>query len=432
MRGAGVSGGPVRVRIIAVGDELLEGRTVDSNSRDIQRALGGHGLRVELVQVVPDRQDAVVQALERTGPGELVFLCGGLGSTPDDLTREAVAVWAGVDLPEDERALEMIRSRYRQRGGTMRPEVARQARVPVGMRPLANPVGSAPGLVGTLRDRQVVLLPGFPAELAGLLPSVIRELDAHGLLPPVRRSLSFRLAQIPELAVVDLCRPVMAAHPWLKWSWWVTEWGVDLRVAAREVGAELDEVADLLDAALGHLVFSREDRDLPAVVQRMMKERGASCGVAESCTGGLIGGALTRNPGASDFFKGGFLVYADEAKTRLLGVKAADLTAGGAVSGPVVRAMATGCRDRLGCDYTLAVSGISGPGGGTSAKPVGTTWVAVATPSGTFAHCYLFPADRRRNRLLTVAAAVDSLRRVLQFGDDADPWRLSTAWDFPS
>ncbi len=430
-----MSGGPARVRIIAVGDELLEGRTLDSNSRDIQRALGGHGMQVELVQVVPDRQDAVVQALERTGPGDLVFLCGGLGSTPDDLTRDAVAAWAGVDLPEDERALEMIRVRYRKRGRTMRPEVARQARVPAGMKPLANPVGSAPGLIGTLRGREVVLLPGFPAELAGLLPSVIRELDARGLLPPVRRSLSRRLAQVPELAVVDLCRPLMDDHPGLKWSWWVTEWGVDLRVAASVPGDEgsvLDEVADRLDAALGHLVFSRDGRDLPEVVQRMMKERGASCGVAESCTAGLIGGALTRNPGASDFFKGGFLVYADEAKTMLLGVKAADLASHGAVSEPVVRAMATGCRDRLGCDYALAVSGISGPGGGTKEKPVGTTWVAVATPSGIFAHCYLFPADRRRNRLLTVAAAVDSLRRVLRFGDDTDPWSMSTAWDLPS
>ncbi len=421
------------VKIIAVGDELLEGRTLDSNSRDIQRALGGHAVQVELVQMVPDRQDAIVQALDRTTEGDLVFMCGGLGSTPDDLTREAVAVWGGVDLPEDERAMEMIRARYRRRGRAMHPVVARQARVPAGLRPVANPVGSAPGLVGRLRGRHLILLPGFPAELNGLLPLMVAELRGSGLLPAEGRVLTYRLAQITELALVDLCRPVMDSHPGLKWSWWVTDWGVDLRVAAPGGCADdamPQEMADALEAALGHHVFSRRDQDLAAVVQKMMLARAATCGVAESCTGGLIGGALTANPGSSGFFRGGFLVYADDAKSKLLEVGEADLAGHGAVSEPVARAMAAGCRRKLGCDYALAVSGISGPGGGTEGKPVGTTWVAVATPSALFAHCYRFPADRRRNRLLTVAAALDSLRRVLQFGDDADPWSLTAAWDF--
>ncbi len=421
---------PARVRLIVVGDELLEGRTVDTNSRRIQQALGRHAVQVDLIQVVPDRAEAIARALDRTEPGDLVFLCGGLGSTPDDLTREAVAAWAHVELLEDSAARAMIHRRYRRRGLIPRPDVMRQAQVPTGMKPLANPVGSAPGLAGVLAGRHVVMLPGFPDELAGLLPLVVDELEACGSLPQGRLSLLRRCGQVPELEVVDRCRPVSDAHPGLEWSWWVTDWGVDLRVACTgDRQAELDEVAADLDQALGHLVFSDRPLDLPAVVQEMMLTRGVTCGVAESCTGGLIGAALTETPGSSGSFRGGFLVYADEIKTRLLDVPAEMIAREGAVSQEVVRAMAAGCRRKLDCTYALAVSGISGPTGGTKDKPVGTTWVSVATGNGTYAHRYRFPAGRHRNRLLAVAAAVDSLRRVLQYGDDVDPWSKSTAWN---
>ncbi len=424
-------GSSLPVRIIAVGDELLEGRTVDSNSRRIQRALGEHAVQTELVQVVPDRQDCIVEALARTHAGELVFLCGGLGSTPDDLTREAVAIWAGVELVENSAALDWIKAKYQARGKTPRSEVDLQALVPAGMKWVPNPVGSAPGLVGRLADRWVVLLPGFPAELSGLLPLVLVELEAQSALPPARRTLVRRLAQIPELAVVDLCRPLMDDYPDYRWSWWVTDWGVDVRVSVSDEAvceSNWQQVAARLDEALGHLVFSQQGLTLPQTIQKILLATGKTLGVAESCTAGMMGANLTAAPGASGFFLGGFIVYADEAKHKLLGVPEQVLARKGAVSEEVVRAMAEGCREQLGSTYALAVSGISGPGGGTPAKPVGTTWVALATPSSTFAHCYHFPADRQRNRLLTVAAALDSLRRVLQFGDHQDPWCLTSAW----
>ncbi len=418
------------VKIIAIGDELLEGRTVDSNSQRIQRALGGHGVQVALIQVVPDTPSAVSAALDRTEPGDIVFVSGGLGSTPDDMTREAVAKWAGVALAEDTAVRQRLEDRWRRRGRKVGVGIGKQCQVPAGMAAVTNPVGSAPGLVGVLRERRVIMLPGVPAELAGLLPLAIDWLAGDGALPAAQPHLVRRTAQIAELALEKRCRPVQAEFPDLRWSWWLSDWGVDLRVAGADE-RELAAAGRRLDALLGALVYGRGPLTLPEVVQERMLKAGTTLSVAESCTAGLLGGALTAAAGSSGFFRGGLLVYADQVKEELLGVPREILQEFGAVSEETVRAMAEGCRQRVGTDYALAVSGISGPGGGTVDKPVGTTWIAVATPAQVHAGCYRFPADRYRNRLLTVASALDVMRRVLEFGDEQPPWASGDTWCRP-
>lgn len=418
------------VRIIAVGDELLEGRTADTNSRRIQRALGEHAVQVAGIRVVPDQLAAIAAALDGTDSGDLVFLSGGLGSTPDDLTRDAVAVWAGVDLPEDPAVRARLEERWRARGIGHSPGVARQCQVPAGLEPLENPVGSAPGLLGSLRGRTLILLPGVPAELAGLLPVVVARLAADGTLPTARSTRLWRTAQVGELAIVERCAAVRAAHAGLAWAWWLTEWGVDVRLAAAADGeaASLEAAAAAVDRQLAGVTFSRTMESLPAAVQRLLIARGATVSVAESCTGGLIGGCLSEESGSSACFIGGVIAYADEVKLEQLGVPASVLTDRGAVSEAAVRAMAAGVRARLNSDYALAVSGISGPGGGTPDKPVGTTWIALATPAAVHARRHRFTADRRRNRLLTVAAAIDALRRTLESDDRTPPWRDDDTW----
>ncbi len=423
------------VKIIAIGDELLEGRTADTNSQRIQRAIGGHGVQVALIQVVADSPADIVQSLDRTGPGDLVFVSGGLGSTPDDLTRDVVADWGGVPLAEDPAVRSQLEQRWKKRGLKTSSGVDRQSQVPQGMTPVTNPVGSAPALVGRLRDRMLVLLPGVPQELQGLLEPVVRMLDDQGVLPEPGPALLWRTAQAAELALVKTCADIRARYSSLDWSWWLTDWGVDIRLALRSSAGEASDLAAVekeVDAVLGRLVYSRRMESLPEVVQRLMLERHRTLSVAESCTAGLIGGRLTDAPGSSGFFRGGILAYADEVKMEQLGIPSSVLREKGAVSRETVEAMATGCRGRIGTDYALAVSGISGPGGGTPDKPVGTTWVAVATPVAVFSRKYRFPADRQRNRLLTVAAAVDSLRRVLESGDDRSPWRVDESWCRPS
>ncbi|MCK9996258.1 MAG: nicotinamide-nucleotide amidohydrolase family protein [Candidatus Krumholzibacteria bacterium] len=423
------------VRIIAVGDELLEGRTADTNSRWIQQALGSHSVQVSLIQVVPDRQEDISLALDRTEAGDLVFVTGGLGSTPDDMTRDVVAGWAQVELIEDPSVKRQLKERWEKRGIKSSPGAVRQSLVPRGMTPLTNPVGSAPGLVGRLRDRMLVLLPGVPQELQGLLLPAVRWLEGNGALPKPRRTMLWRTAQASELSLVRSCSGIRGNFPTLDWSWWLTDWGVDVRLVAgagKAGGGDLAAAGEMVDEILGRLVYSRRMETLPQVVQRLMLDRNLTLGVAESCTAGLIGGSLTEQPGSSGFFRGGILAYADRVKTAQLGVPAELLVDSGAVSEETVMAMADGCRKRIGTDYAVAVSGISGPDGGSPDKPVGTTWVAIATPSTVFARRYRFPADRQRNRLLTVAAAVDSLRRVLEFGDEQPPWQPSDSWCRPS
>lgn len=425
-------GSPVTVRIIAVGDELLEGRTADTNSGRIQRALGSHAVQTAGIQVVPDQEAAMAQALDRTDKGDVVFVTGGLGSTPDDLTRDVVARWAGVPLPEDPGVRAALEERWRRRGLKTRAGVERQCQVPAGLTPLANPVGSAPGLVGRLRDRTLVLLPGVPQELAGLLPLVTAWLEQQDLLPAPRPTRLWRTAQIAELTVVHLLAEVQEKHPGLFWSWWLTDWGVDVRAAAAPGDAAavqaLAAAGGEVDRILGHLVYSRRLVSLPETIQEIMLARGLTLAVAESCTAGLLGARFTDAAGSSGFFRGGILAYADQIKRELLGVPAADLAAHGAVSRAVVLAMAEGARQRLGTDFALAVSGISGPDGGSVDKPVGTTWIAVAGRHHAWAGRYRFPGDRERNRMLTVAAAADTLRRVLQFGEEGAPWYATDTW----
>ena len=430
MTGNGKTGSVTR--IIAVGDELLEGRTADTNSGRIQRALGSHSVQVAGIQVVPDTGAAIRQALDRTDAGDLVFLSGGLGSTPDDLTRDVVAGWAGVALDEDQKLRRRLEERWLKRGVKVRPGVARQCQVPEGMTALENPVGSAPGLVGVLNGRTMVLLPGVPQELAGLLPQVVEWLEKKNTLPLARSTLLWRTAQIAELTLVKLLQPVQDRFGDLVWSWWLTDWGVDVRlvggVDGDDSGSALGQAGLMVDGILGHLVYNRKMATLPETIQDMMVDRKVTLAVAESCTAGLLGARFTDAAGSSDFFRGGILAYADQVKIAHLGVPTEDLAKFGAVSEQVVKAMASGCRDKLGTDYALAVSGISGPGGGTEEKPVGTTWVAVATPEGVFAGRYRFPGDRPRNRLLTVAAAADTLRRILQFGAQESPWYSTDTW----
>ncbi len=427
--------GRAGVKIIAIGDELLEGRTADTNSRRIQQALGGHSVQVSLIQVVPDREEDIVRALDRTGTGDLVFLTGGLGSTPDDQTRDVVARWAQVELVDDPAVKRQLQERWRKRGIKTLPGAVRQSQVPRGMTPVTNPVGSAPGLVGRLQDRILVLLPGVPQELQGLLAPVMQWLDDQGVLPEPRRILLWRTAQASELSLVRSCSGIKAEYPTLDWSWWLTDWGVDIRLATRSGASGEEDLAVAgkdMEKIFARLVYSRRMDSLPQVVQRLMLDRGLTLAVAESCTAGLIGGCLTEQSGSSGFFRGGILAYSDRVKTEQLGVPADLLVDKGAVSQETVMSMAAGCRKRIGTDYAVAVSGVSGPEGGLSDKPVGTTWIAVATPVAVFARKYRFPADRERNRLLAVAAAVDSLRRVLEFGDDQPPWRPTDSWCRPS
>lgn len=420
-------------RLIAVGDELLAGRTTDTNSGLVARALLERGIRVERIWIVPDRAEAIAEALAATASGDLVILTGGLGSTPDDLTREAVASWAGVPLREHPEARRLLERLAVERGLRWPGLLERQTMVPQGLAPVPNPAGSAPGLVGSLRGRALVLLPGVPSEARALLPGALARLAAAGLLPEPQPGLLLRTTGIAETALATLCGPVLAAHPGLQWSWNLARWGVDLNVLLPPEAADPEPLlaagAELRER-LGRAIWADRPVELPEVVLGLAAAAGVTLAAAESCTGGLVGARLTEPAGASAVFRGGIVAYADEIKQSALEVPAALLREHGAVSGPVAEAMAAGCRRRLGADLAVAVTGIAGPSGGSEAKPVGTTWLALAGPGWTLARGLRFPGQRARNRQLAAAAALDLLRRRLEA--PAAPVALPTdSWALP-
>lgn len=417
--------------VLTVGTELLLGLTVDTNAADVGRMLAASGVRVVRRTSVGDDsamiRDAVQGALGRV---RLVIVSGGLGPTRDDVTKRAVAEALGRRLTHDAGLLAQLQDHHRRRGIPKMPDSNRsQADVPEGATVLPNRWGTAPGL--WIRDgdgRVVVLLPGVPAELRGLvehevLPR-IRELiegpgaQGHGGAGVVR-SRVLRATGISESALADLVGdPARLLPPAVTLAWLPSFDGTDLRLTAWDLSAaEADEAleagARALLPRLGAYCYGEGDADLAQVVLSILAANGARLATAESCTGGLIGQRITAIPGASKVFRGGVVAYDDVVKLQFLGVSAETLASHGAVSEAVAREMAEGAARMLEADAAVAVTGIAGPGGATPGKPVGTVWIAVSWRGRVRAFTRVLPGGRDAVRRRAAQWALDHLRRVV-------------------
>jgi len=438
----------VDCELLTVGTELLLGFTVDTNASDAGRALAAAGVRLTQRATVGDAQDAiqnaVAAALERTG---LVIVTGGLGPTADDVTRDAAAAVFGRVLVRDPAILAALEERFARMGRGPMPEAnRRQADVPHGATVLPNRWGTAPGLwLEDERGRVAVLLPGVPAEMRGLLehevmPRLTERARGHrgtgaqedggtgapghrGPEAPVILSRTLRTTGISESALADkVGDPARFLGQHVTLAWLPSPEGTDLRLTAwglpsDAAQAALAKAAGALRPLLGSTCYGEGDIDLAALVLAELERRQAKLAVAESCTGGILGGRLTAVPGSSRAFLGGVVAYADEVKLGLLGVSADVLAEQGAVSEPVVRQMAAGVARAFGAEAALAVSGIAGPGGGTVEKPVGTVWIAVLAGGQVRVFNYAFPGERDAVRRRAAQAALDAMRRVLGEGD---------------
>ncbi len=421
--------------LVTVGTELLLGFTLDTNAAEASRALAEVGIGVPRRSTVGDEQpavrDAVAAALDRTGA---VLVTGGLGPTRDDVTREAVAELFGRRLLRDAALLQGLEERFRRLGrGPMPESNQRQADVPEGATVLPNRRGTAPGLwLEDERGRLVVLLPGVPVEMRGLLehevvPRLVKRREAAGATPrtgeggaaTVIRSRLLRTTGISESALADAVGEIgRQMRPGVTLAWLPSPEGTDLRFTAWHLppevaDAELAKAAATLRPRLGAHCYGEGDTDLAAVVLAELERRGARLAVAESCTGGLLGQRLTAVPGSSRVFLGGVVAYHNDVKLGLLGVSGDTLAVHGAVSEEVAREMASGVARSLGADAALAVTGIAGPDGGTPEKPVGTTWIAVQWQARIRAFHYVFPGERDVVRRRAAQAALDALRRSL-------------------
>jgi len=404
--------------LLTVGDEILLGQITDTNAAWLGAHLPAAGVHVMRGESVGDTREAIVGAL--AGATErVVIVTGGLGATTDDLTREAVAAFAGRDLVFRPDLYDGLAAFYRDRGRPV-PEAAAHvmAHAPDGFEALDNPVGTAPGLWGDVtvggRDVTLILLPGVPREMRAIAEaSVLPRLAARADEAVAWRTLL--TIGVPETEVSAMLDGV-ALPAGLGWAFLPSVGSVRVRVTGvgpdrAAVEAAVARAADAARTALGDLVAGEGADTLEGVVLDALAARGWTLATAESCTGGAIAAALTGVPGASRVFAGGIVAYGNPVKTAQLGVPEGLLETHGAVSEPVVRAMAEGVRAATGANVGVSATGVAGPGGGTPEKPVGTVWIAVASPAGTTAQLLRLSPDRATNIARTVVAALDLVRR---------------------
>jgi nicotinamide-nucleotide amidase len=406
------------VEVINTGSELLLGHVLNSHLRAFAEALFPLGLRVDRQVAVPDGEPIRAALLDSFPRAEIVLVTGGLGPTTDDVTREITAELLGQPLEEDPAVMDAIAARFARRGLKLSPRNRRQAQRPAGATVLVNPNGTAPGLYfppqplpGLIATPHLFLLPGPPRELVPMLHETVVPM-LRGLAPgPVPEMRTWRVIGLGESNVEELVGEQLLALG-AELGYCARPGEVDVRVIGS--GEQLRLAGEILQEKVGRHIASDDDEPLEAVVVRLLRERRATVAVAESCTGGGLANRLTNVPGASAVFIEGFVTYANEAKTRALGVPAELIQQHGAVSEEVAMAMAAGAQQRSGADYALSTTGIAGPDGGTPEKPVGTVWIGLAAKgSPTKAKRYLFPTDRATFKDLTTQTALDRLRRLL-------------------
>jgi len=416
--------GSVRAAIVAVGDELLLGHTVDTNAAWLGLELGTRGVLVVRRYTVSDESEEIAWAVrDAMRVAELVVVSGGLGPTPDDVTRDAVADLLGRPLQTDPDVLESIRVRFLEAGMQELPEPnKRVAQVPEGALKLPNPVGTAPGLVLETPESLVVLLPGVPRELRSIVDGSFDELLARRFsehLPPTC-SRTVHTSGIPESLLAQQVRGQLPEGAGVVTLAFLPDVrGVDLRFTVTsmepaEAERRFDELERRLEPVLEPWRFYAKRGDLAEAVVEALRARSADLSVAESCTGGLVAKRLTDVPGASDVFRGGIVAYSNEAKIRHLGVDAVTLEEHGAVSAPVAEAMAAGAARVFETGAGIGVTGVAGPGGGSAEKPVGTVWYAAWFQDRVAVRGERFPGDREAVRERSAQAALLLLLRLLE------------------
>ncbi len=407
----------MRIEILNTGTELLLGNTLNTHGAWIGRALFQLGLRVARQTTVPDGaaiRDALAEIITRA---DAVIVTGGLGPTSDDITREMTADVLGLELNEDESALRTLEDYFTRRNREMAKVNRKQAMIPVGGEVLPNPNGTAPGVyLPPHSNRQsacaVFLLPGPPGEMQPMFTEQVLPRLKHlaGIAnPPVMVELKF--TGIGESDLHERVDAELAAVEGLEYGYCARLGEVDVRLIGKDKVVALARNI-LLPRLTGYLV-SEDGSTLEEVIIRLLRQRGWTMAVAESCTGGLICSRLTDVPGASEVFTHGFITYANRAKTGLLGVDASALQSHGAVSREVAEQMAQGALRASGADVACAVTGIAGPGGGTPEKPVGTVWVAVATNNGCHANHHFIPRERIAFKQAVSQLALDAVWKMV-------------------
>lgn len=400
--------------VVTIGDEILLGQILDTNSQFIAKSLTTIGVEVVEMLSVPDKRDEIYEtvgyAMEQA---ELVIVTGGLGPTKDDVTKKVLAEYFGEKLTLNIEAMGWLTELLEERGIAMNENNKSQAFLPEGCKILRNFKGTASGMWFERNGKSLISLPGVPFEMVHLMETyVIPELKAK--FPDLQ--LEYRMLNIYDIPESELAERL---EEWennlgkgIGLAYLPSPGLVKLRVTAKgEAIYRLDEYYSSLRTVLDGLRFTEGEVTLEQQFGEQLRAKGVTLATAESCTGGYMAHLLTSVAGSSDYFKGGIVAYSNEVKVNVLGVNAGDVEKYGAVSEQVVKQMAEGVRRITGADYAVSTSGVAGPAGGTPEKPVGTVWIGVATPDKTIARKFTFSFTRERN---IAKASVRGLEMVME------------------
>lgn len=409
----------MRAEIIATGSELLTGGVAESNSLFLGEELLQLGIETAFKTIVGDRDKDMEEALRgAAGRVDVVLITGGIGPTEDDMTRKAVARVFKKRLVLSDDALKAVKAAFAAKGKRYPAANDRQALIPAGSRLLRNPVGVAPGFYFTDAGKFIAVLPGVPSEMRAMFREGLRQaMSEHvGSEAAISRKV-LHTCGLPESRVNELIQDILKQkRPAVGLT--ARETGVDIRIVAREgsrarARSAVERTEAEVRRKLDDAVYGVDGQKMEEIVGALLLQRKMTLSVAESCTGGLIGGRITNIPGSSAYFERGVVSYSNAAKTALLGVPAALIERHGAVSREAASAMAKGIRAQAKTDLGLAVTGIAGPTGGTPEKPVGLVYIALASPAEVTVDEHRFLGDRDQVRQRTAQTALDMVRRYL-------------------
>ncbi|MBE0638491.1 MAG: competence/damage-inducible protein A [Bacteroidales bacterium] len=413
----------MKAEIITIGDELLIGQVVDTNSAWLGEQLNLTGVRVNQITIISDDRGQILTTLaEASRRADVILITGGLGPTKDDVTKQVLCEFFDTYLVFDQEAYENVERLFRLRGMAVTELNRRQAEVPASCIPLPNPEGTAPGMWFEKDGKYFVSMPGVPFEMKTMFTTQV--------LPRLAKYTSASFIVHKTILTQGVGESFLAKtiEDWedhlpenVKLAYLPQPGMVRLRLTAigdlkAKLEAQLEELDTKLQQLIPDLIFGYGTETMEEVSGKLLLSSGKTLSTAESCTGGYIAHLITSVPGSSAYFKGSVVAYSNEVKRNNLGVDGALLEQHGAVSEQVVRQMAQGIRQKLHTDYGLAVSGIAGPDGGTPEKPVGTTWIALSSPEQTVARKHLFGEHRGRNIRKAALEALNMLRLELKAG----------------
>jgi len=404
--------------LISIGDELTCGRTVDTNSAWLARKLMAAGIQTISHQTVGDDAAEIASSIRAaTGRAEIVLVSGGLGPTPDDLTRQGLADVLEAELVLDEECLAKLEEFFRRRGRQMVRANRIQVMIPRGASPIDNEIGTAPGIMARSGESLVICMPGVPAEMHAMFESSV-----IALLPPSQLAVAVKVLRVFGLGESDLSEAIgdilTDRQGDVIVGTTVSDGLISLTITATgdsETSASTlaDRMAAKLTSRLGSVIIGTGDETPASVVAKLLVSRRETLSLAESCTGGMVGATITSLSGASGYFRGSAVCYANSAKRDILGVPQEMLDDCGAVSEPVAREMAQGARDRFDSDWSLSLTGVAGPDGGTSDKPVGLVFIGLVGPNTNKVFRHVFAFRRDQIRLRASRTALNHLRVAL-------------------